>query len=428
MRDIVALAEQGVLLYDGSKGSLLQGMGLTEGVASESWNTERPDLVREVHRAYRAAGAEVLQTNTFPGNRVTLSRHGMEDQVSRLNREGARLAREVAGDELPVAASVGPTGLLFEPAGDLTFQKAYEIFSEQARALEEGGADSINLETFTDLAEIRAALLAVRESTSLSVLASTTYDAGGRTMSGNSPEAAAVVCQSLGAAMVGANCSTGPEEMVSVIEAMARVAWRPLLAKPNAGLPEVVDGETVYRETPEHFASFAQDFMRAGVRLLGGCCGTTPEIVSVLGEQTKAWREAWSPPDEPQLIASPYSIHDVSRETRVGRVKLEGAALSSAAREGRTQEVVDACAEACSGVDALFLDFGELAVEWDWWAFVSNLSMYARNPIIVRARDPRALEGFLRLYPGRCGVTSDSDPSIMRRYGALIVPDNRIAD
>ena len=336
------------LLYDGSKGVMLQRLGLSGGEASELWNVTHADQVREVHAQYVAAGADVIQTNTFPGNRVTLARHGLAGRCAELNSAGVRLAREAAGPSRWVAASVGPSGGLFEPAGDLTFDSAYDLYAEHAAVLAAAGADLIHFETFGDLAELRAAILAARERTGLPVIATATFEGGGRTLSGNSPEACAVVCESLGAAFVGANCSTGAEGMVPVLEAMARVATGPLVAKANAGMPEIVGGSVVYRESAGHFASFTAPFLAAGVRLLGGCCGTTPEFVAELRRSLDAARVAPPTAAPRALIASAFQVEEIAPGLALGSIGRNGAASGDSSElADRARELAEAGRAAC---------------------------------------------------------------------------------
>jgi 5-methyltetrahydrofolate--homocysteine methyltransferase len=210
-----------VLIFDGSKGYLLQRLGMKGGECPELWNVTHAALVKEIYRKYKEAGSDVIQTNTFQGNRNQLEKYSLGDRTYELNFEGTRLAREVMGRDGFVAASIGPVGKLFEPSGDLTFEACYEIFKEQLRGVVDGGADIINFETFTDLAEMRAALLAAKETTDLPVICSLAFESGGRTMMGTDPCTAVTVLKSLGADMVGTNCSFGPQHLLEVVKKMS---------------------------------------------------------------------------------------------------------------------------------------------------------------------------------------------------------------
>ncbi len=420
MRDAREAAALRPLLYDGSKGVMLQSLGLPSGEASELWNVTHARVVQDVHAAYAAAGADVIQTNTFPGNRVTLGRHGLAERFEELNASGVRLARAAAGPGLWVAASVGPTGEMLEPAGELSFDKAYSLYAEQAAVLEAAGADLVHFETFGDLGELRAAILAARERTALPVIATATFEGGGRTLSGNLPEVCALACEALGAAFVGANCSTGAEGMVPVLTAMGRVASGPLAAKPNAGLPEVVGGRVVYRETPEHFAGFTGEFLDAGVRLIGGCCGTTPEFVREIK------RRLTGPPAPPAradggatrraLVASAFQVEEIAPGLPIGEIGPEetgrgdGAALADIAGE-----------LAGAGARCLHIDFGAHADRWDARALAGDLALFVRTPLLLSASSRAFLEQLVRRYPGRPGMVGQP------AYGALEVTPAMLA-
>lgn len=278
LRDI---SEGKLLVSDGAMGTMLQSLGLEAGQCPELWNLTHPEKVQQVHRAYREAGAQLLTTNTFGGNRIRLAGHGLEGKLAEINRRAVQLAREVAGDAVCVIASVGPTGMLMEPLGDLTEEQAQEIFSEQISALREGGADTVILETFMALEEIVVALRAAK-SLGMRVIASMSFGAGERTMMGVTPEQAAVTLTQEGADVVGANCSTGAQEMVPVIRRMHAAVSTPLIAQPNAGMPVLIEGKTVYTQKPEEMAQFVAQFMEAGASIIGSCCGSTPDFTRAI--------------------------------------------------------------------------------------------------------------------------------------------------
>lgn len=354
MKNLIQELQERILLYDGAKGVMLQDKGLQAGEACEAWNINRKEDVKEIHRAYVDAGSDVIQTNTFPGNRISLDKFGLGDKTYDINYQGVKLAREEAGKGCYVAASVGPTGRMMAPMGELTFEGAYEAFREQLQAIQDAGADCVHFETFTDLAEMRAAILAARENTRLPIIASMTYEGGERTLTGTPPEAAALVCRSLGADVVGVNCSMGPEGLVSIIEKIHGVAKIPLMVKANAGLPEVVEGKSVFKETPEHFASFTPAFIQRGVRLIGGCCGTHPGFIGRLKEAVKG---VTIPPLEEkpaQAIASPYRILslDGNESHPVGILSLD---------QGDPQALVEAAREqVLQGAEAICLDYHKI--------------------------------------------------------------------
>jgi methionine synthase I (cobalamin-dependent) len=279
---------EGLLIGDGGMGTRLHGEGVPPGESLELLNVERPEPVRTAHLAFLGAGSQVIQTNTFQGNRVSLSRHGLAERAAELNRTGASLAREVAGERAYVAGSIGPTGMILEPYGELAEGSAREAFSEQARALAEGGADLLILETFFALEEIRLAAEAALE-TGLPVVAGMAFDPGGHTSFGVTPEQAAAQLEACGVALVGANCGTvSPGEMVGIIARFREACAVPLFAQPNAGRPAQTPSGVVWPETPESLADAAARFRELGATLIGGCDGTTPEHIRAMAARLRS--------------------------------------------------------------------------------------------------------------------------------------------
>jgi len=268
-------------------GTMLQAAGLQAGDLPAVWNVEHPDRVREVHRAYLEAGAQILITNTFVGSRFRLARHGLESRVYEFNRAGAAILREEidqAGGHAIAAGDMGPSGELLAPLGTLSFDDAVAGFAEQARALIDGGVDVIWTMTMSDLSEIHAVIEGVRRiSKDIPIIAAMTFDTRGRTMMGVTPEKAARALIEWGAAAIGGNCGNGPEEILAVIQKMRAVAPEAILvAKSNAGRPELVDGKTIYCATPDVTAQSAVLQRDAGARIIGGCCGTTPAHIRAM--------------------------------------------------------------------------------------------------------------------------------------------------
>jgi 5-methyltetrahydrofolate--homocysteine methyltransferase len=279
------LSERGVLISDGAWGTQLAERGLTTGVAPEAWNADNPDAVRAVARAYVDAGSDIILTNTFGGSPLKLEKAGLGERVAELNRLGVELSKEAAGEAVLVFASLGPTGEFMQPLGTITEAEMVAGFSRQVQAFLEGGADGVVIETMTDLGEARAALRAVRENSDLPAVVSMTFDKGVKgyaTMMGVRPEQAAAELDGAGADAVGANCGSGIEDVTEVTRLMRTATVNPLWAKPNAGLPELVGGETVFRETPEQMAARLGGLVEAGAGIVGGCCGTTPAHVAAL--------------------------------------------------------------------------------------------------------------------------------------------------
>ena len=277
------LSQKRVLVADGAAGTMLQQMGLAPGNAPDAWNLTHPDAVKTLHRRYCEAGADIIYTNTFGGTRIRLSREGLADQVRQINLTGAQLARSVAtefGDRL-VFGDIGPTGALLAPVGTLPTEAAIDAFAEQAAALTEGGVDALIVETISDLEEASAAIEGIRSVTNLPVAVTLSFDTKGRTMFGVKPEQAVKALLALDVTIIGANCGRTLSETLEAVLKMRAVAPEALLmAKPNAGLPHTENSALVYAVTPEAMADIAVRFVtEAGVRIFGGCCGSTPEHI-----------------------------------------------------------------------------------------------------------------------------------------------------
>ena len=260
-------------------GTMLYGKGVFINRCFESLNLSQPALVGDVHREYLAAGADVVETNTFGASRVKLRSFGLGDQVHAINLAGARLAREAAGDTAYVAGAIGPLGVRIEPWGKTGLDEAREYFREQATALVEGGVDLLMHETFRDWNEAAAAVDAVRAVCALPIVALVTTEEDGNSLDGTPPEQFGPALVARGANVVGVNCSVGPAPMLETVERLAAVCNVPLSAQPNAGKPRDIEGRNIYLCSPEYMASYARRFIANGVRLVGGCCGTTPEHI-----------------------------------------------------------------------------------------------------------------------------------------------------
>jgi homocysteine S-methyltransferase len=268
-----------VLVCDGAMGTMLYARGIFLNRSFDELNLTQPDLVAEVHQAYARAGADILETNTFGANRVKLGAFGLTDRVVAINVQGAKIARHAARDRAYVAGAIGPLGIRVEPWGKTGVDEAEEIFREQARALVDGGVDLFVLETFRDVNEIGAAIRAVRSVCALPIVAQMTTEEDGNTLDGVAPETFVPDLEARGADVVGVNCSVGPAGMLETLERMSRVAHVKLSAQPNAGRPREIEGRNIYLCSPEYMASYARRFITSGVRLVGGCCGTTPDHI-----------------------------------------------------------------------------------------------------------------------------------------------------
>src|SRR5579871_2787055 len=297
-----AIAER-VLVCDGAMGTMLYAKGVFINKSFDALNLTDPDLVAQVHDEYVRAGADIVETNTFGANRIKLGSFGLGDQLHAINAEGARIARRAAGDRAYVAGAIGPLGIRIEPWGKTGVDQAREYFREQAHALIDGGVALFILETFRDLNEIAAAIEAVRSLTDLPIVAQMTTEEDGNTLDGTPPERFAPELERLGATAIGVNCAVGPGPMLETIERMAAVTKLKLSAQPNAGRPRDVEGRNIYLCSPEYMASYARRFILHNVRIVGGCCGTTPEHIkqmkAAVGSHAPAAKSAFGAPGHP---------------------------------------------------------------------------------------------------------------------------------
>jgi homocysteine S-methyltransferase len=280
--------DEGVLVCDGATGTMLYAKGIFINRCFDALNVMQPDVVSELHQDYVRAGADVLETNTFGANRVKLRAFGLADRLGEINREGARLARQAAAGRAYVAGAIGPLGIRIEPWGKTGVDEAEAWFREQAEALIDGGVDLFVLETFRDLNEIGAAIAAVRGVSALPIVAQMTMEDDGNSLDGAAPEQFAPELERRGADVIGVNCSIGPAPMLETIERLAAVTRARLSAQPNAGKPRDIEGRNIYLSSPEYMASYARRFVARGVRLVGGCCGTTPEHIRQIKRAVKA--------------------------------------------------------------------------------------------------------------------------------------------
>jgi 5-methyltetrahydrofolate--homocysteine methyltransferase len=282
-----------ILVADGAWGTEMVRLGLKTGECPETWNIRHPDIIKGIARSYRDAGADIVLTNTFGGNRIKLKRFGLEDKVCQLNREGVRLSKECAGGAL-VFASVGPTGELLAPVGSLDEKEAFQVFVQQIQALVEADIDGIVIETMIDLSEALCALRAARHiDATIPVVVSMTFAKGIKgfsTIMGITPETASKKLSLAGAQATGANCGTGIRDFVEIARQMKPATRVPLWIKPNAGIPVLKDGLTVYPDSPEDMAGCIKDIIDAGASIIGGCCGTTPAHIRAIAEEVRKHR------------------------------------------------------------------------------------------------------------------------------------------
>jgi 5-methyltetrahydrofolate--homocysteine methyltransferase len=281
------LSSQKILLGDGAMGTELQKRGLPNGGCPEEFNVTHPEIVQGIYLSYYNAGSDIIETNSFGGNRSRLKMHAFVSRVAEFNRRAAELAHEVCPDGKFVGGSMGPTGDIIEPLGELSQQAAFDIFAEQAEALAEGGADVIYVETMMAPEEAEIAIRAVKERTGLPVIGTMTFElgkAGLRTMWGTDVAGAVQRLTDAGADIIGANCGRGFDEMIAIVEEMRPLTNKPIIAQSNAGIPELVNGVPTYKQTPEMVKPHAERLLKLGVNILGGCCGTGPAHIKMMRE------------------------------------------------------------------------------------------------------------------------------------------------
>ena len=428
------------LLFDGAMGTMLQQAGLQTGKCPEAYCLDRGEEVTAIHRQYIESGANCIETNTFGANRIKLSHYGLSSAVKQICFAAVRAARAAAKPNTIIAGSVGPTGRLLAPLGDLSFEDAYEAFKEQISALAEAGVNYILIETIIDIQEMRAALLAAKAVTNLPVICQLTFEKDGRTVTGTDPQTAAVILDSLGADIIGANCSLGPSQLVSVIKAMASVTTKPLIVQPNAGMPQLKDGKTIFSMSSAEFASWIPILVEAGASILGGCCGTTPDHI----------RAARAAIDSITYLPSSIKLPEktvvlASRSQRVylgqhyptviigERINPTGRKIMAAEiRAGSFQSVKrEALAQLQAGATILDVNMGVPGIDQAaaMRQAVEDLSVLTQVPLAIDTTDPIALEAGLRAFPGRALVNSVSaEPErleaflpLAKKYGAAVL-------
>ena len=425
-------------IFDGAMGTMLQAGGLKAGACPELMNLDRPEVVKNIHRAYIDAGSTIIETNTFGASRLKLAHYGLEQRVREINTAAVRIAKEAAGTSAKVAGSVGPTGRFIEPLGDLAFDDAYDSFYEQIAALIAAGADYIIIETCIDLMEMRAALLAAKAAGNIPVICQLSYSEDGRTVTGTSPAVAATVLEAMGADIIGVNCSLGPAQLVPVVEELAKYCRVPISVQPNAGMPYLENGVTKFPMNPTEFGAFASQLIQAGATFLGGCCGTTPEHIRALANAAKGVEEPMREREYRQVVLASRSktvTLDSTLPTKLigerinptGRKK-----LAAEIREGSFLTVKkDALNQTKAGAAMLDVNMGVGGIDQTaaMRHAVTEISRITDTPLAIDTSDPEALEAGLRAYPGRALINSVSAEEerlktflpLAKKYGAAII-------
>ena len=424
------LKAPGPILLDGGMGTMLQAKGLKLGEHPELAALEHPDWLLDIHCAYVEAGAQILCANTFGANREKLRRTGRT--VEEVVPASIAAAREAAADRALVALDLGPTGQLLEPTGTLDFQAAVDIFAQEVRCAVSAGADLVMIETMTDLQECRAALLAVKENSSLPVIVSLTYEERGRTFLGHSPACAALTLEGMGADAIGINCSLGPREMAGLVEELVRWSTLPISVKPNAGLPD--PGGTGYDITADEFAAAMAGLTELGVKFYGGCCGTTPEYIAKLKAALSGRTIQDLPRRVPAAVCSPVQAVPIDRVRVIGeRINPTG---KKRMKEALLRDDIDfmlgqALEQIQAGADILDVNVGlpEIDEEAMMVKVVKALQGVADAPLQLDSTRPEVLEKALRAYCGKAIVNSVNGEEkaleailpLVKKYGAAVV-------
>ena len=421
-------------IFDGAMGTMLQAGGLKAGACPELMNVDAPEVVKKIHRAYIDAGATIIETNTFGASSLKLAHYNLSDRVRELNSAAVKIAK--AAGNVKVAGSIGPTGKFIAPLGDLEFDDAYKIFREQAEALAEAGADFLIIETSIDIQEMRAALLAAKDVCNLPIICQLSYSEDGRTVTGTDPQSAAVILEAMGAAIIGVNCSLGPEQLVPVVKTLAQNCRVPVSVQPNAGMPYLEGGVTKFPMDAKTFGAWGAKLVAAGATYLGGCCGTTPAHIRELALNVKNLSAAPRSFNRSLMLASRSKtvVIDKNSTTLIGeRINPTGRKkLAAEIREGSLLGVKkDALNQVKAGAKILDVNMGVGGInQADMMKkAVREISRITDAPLAIDTGDAEALEAGLKNFPGRALINSVSfEPDriknflpLAKRYGAAIL-------
>lgn len=432
------LVKKGPVLLDGATGTNLQKAGMPVGVCPEQWILENSEVLIDLQKRYVEAGTDILFAPTFTASRIKLKEYGLEDHLEEMNRKLVALSKEAAkGTNALVAGDLTMTGEQLYPLGDLMFEDLVDVYKEQAKIIADAGADLFVVETMMSLQECRAAVLAIREVCDLPVMVSLTYNEDGRTLYGTDPVTAVVVMQSLGADAVGMNCSTGPEAMLEPIAKMAEYATIPLLAKPNAGMPELIDGQTVFNVEPEEFAEVGKKLVEEGAAIIGGCCGTTPEHIRALKEAVKGIPVKAPLQTKRRMLTSERKSVEITLDGRfmvigerinpTGKKKLQAELKEGSLNLVRTM----ALEQEENGASILDINMGMNGIDEKEMMLrtIYEVTSTVDCPLCIDSSHVDIIEAALRIYPGRALINSISLEKekfekllpIAKKYGAMFI-------
>lgn len=436
------LTEKKRVILDGATGSSLLAAGMPRGVCPEQWILENPEILLSLQEQYLLAGTDILYAPTFSANRIKLAEYGLSEKIHEMNRALVALSKKAiqrAGREGSafVAADLTMTGKNLAPIGTMDFEELVEVYKEQVFDCVKAGADLFVVETMMSLQECRAALLAIRETCELPVMITLTFREDGRTFHGNSPETAALILEKMGADAVGMNCSTGPDKLLPLVGRMVEISDVPVVVKPNAGLPVLKDGKTIYDMGAEEFAKYMEEVLLAGAAIVGGCCGTTPEYIKLLADTAKKFAPVIVQKKHLRALATQRSVLKIDLDGKflvIGeRINPTGKkALQQSLREGDLFMVEEmAQAQVADGADILDINMGMNGIDEKkmMLAAIETVSGLVDVPLCIDSSHPEIIEAALRHYPGRALINSISlEPGKMeqllpaaKKYGAMFI-------
>lgn len=435
-KKILDILRKRPLILDGATGTELFRRGMPAGSCPEKWVLANPDAIKSVHRDYERAGSDIVYTCTFGANRIKLAQHGLS-RVREVNRKIASLTRQAVNKKTMVCGDIGPSGRFIEPYGNLKFEDAVDLFKEQIRGLLSGGVDLFGIETMIDIQEARAALIAVKELTDKFVMVTMTYEKNGRTLNGTDPLSALITLQSLGADAVGCNCSSGPDDMLKIIRSIKPYARVPLVAKPNAGMPKLIQGKTVFDMGAEEFSRLCKGFILAGANMVGGCCGTSPEYIRQLKKRIGNSKPIM--PLRKSISALSSASGTVLIEKNRGFVII-GERINPTGKKKMQEEIRKgdlsfvrelAGEQEAQGAHLLDVNVGVAGVNEKeaMVKAVNTLSSINPLPLVIDSSNPEVIALALRLNPGRSLINSISAEKnkikrllpLAEKYGAMFI-------
>lgn len=427
-------------IFDGATGTILQAQGILKtGMCPELLNIQEPDAIIKMHKDYITAGSTVIETNTFGASSIKLAHYKLSDKVREINLAAVKNARSAADGNAKIAGSMGPTGRFIEPLGDISFDEVYNVYFTQASILAEGGVDYLLIETCIDLQEMRAALLACKTAApQIPVICQMSYSEDGRTVTGTDAQTAAITLEAMGASIIGANCSTGPEQLIPIVKTLAQNCRCPISVQPNAGMPHLVDGKTIFPMSPADMGKWAPMLIEAGATFIGGCCGTTPQHIAAVKKAVTGLSIPARTAPSPHLALTSRSKtifvgNDLptrligERINPTGRKKL-GAEIKNGSFLSVKKEAVE---QTNAGADILDVNMGVAGIDQvaAMEKAIREVSQIVATPLAIDTSDPASLEAGLKAYPGRALINSVSaEPDrlkyflpLAKKYGAAIL-------